>query len=795
MKAKLLVLLCFTILSITMVNGQSFVRFEGLFDKVERSNTRSASNIQGVETLNVDMTNLNTIFIQKNHHIALQIPYGDEITFKLDLSRKDIFSEGFQVVNENGEKADITAGLHYQGIVNGDPNSLVAVSVFENEISGVISYKKGNFNFGKMKDSEEYAIYPDRILNEKLKRYCALDDALFKGEIEHYDETKSGGRGASKFVKIHIEVDDDMVTAFGGVQAVTNYVTALFNQSNALYARDDIDARISEIKCWTTVSPYIVDPDEEYKSFAYLELFQQYTDNFNGDLSHLITMKDIGGGVAAGFQGLCNADPDESKCVSGLNGFFENIPTFSWDVQVVTHEQGHLMGSPHTHACVWNGNNTQIDGCSGYIELGNCPLLGIPNQGGTIMSYCHQTDVGINMSLGFGTQPKNLIQQTINNSECLEGSGGGSSFAVSPTVLQFKPTSECKTITITSDEPWRILLDADQPADFLSSVNPASGNGSGSSEVCVSNNPFPVTLGGYIWVVTQSQSNAVPVLVIQDSIYEPLAMFYPENQIIIPFGGGFYNSYILTNTDWRLVMNEYDKKWITIRSSTSGNNNDVFELQVAKNNYPVNRYATISLIYNNNLDTTYFTVSQPSENSGYLNVPAELSSPSYEYSDAFNLYSDLEWELDEANKPAWVTFSPVKGRGDQIVTVTFAENSAGNNRTGNAKFIAKLPEGGTIEKDITLSQFRSAEGIYSFSAFPNPAKDRLAVQFPVSGRKTLDMKIVDPTGKVVMILERGRHISDSFNEVYSVKNLTPGVYVIQVQMGDEYLSRKLFIID
>ena len=59
---------------------------------------------------------------------------------------------------------------------------------------------------------------------------------------------------------------------------------------------------------------------------------------------------------------------------------------------VVTHEQGHLMGSRHTHACVWNGNNTAIDGCgpaAGYGYEGSCSGAPIPSGGGTIMSYCH----------------------------------------------------------------------------------------------------------------------------------------------------------------------------------------------------------------------------------------------------------------------------------------------------------------------------------------------------------------------------------------------------------------------
>jgi hypothetical protein len=89
---------------------------------------------------------------------------------------------------------------------------------------------------------------------------------------------------------------------------------------------------------------------------------------------------------------------------------------------VSTHELGHLWGSRHTHACVWNGNNTAIDGCSGSTE-GSCSLPGYPSQGGTIMSYCHLQSVGINFNEGFGPQPGNVIRNSVANASCTSPCG------------------------------------------------------------------------------------------------------------------------------------------------------------------------------------------------------------------------------------------------------------------------------------------------------------------------------------------------------------------------------------
>jgi hypothetical protein len=145
------------------------------------------------------------------------------------------------------------------------------------------------------------------------------------------------------------------------------------------------------------------------------------------------------GGLASGFSGICPTNSDNSLCYSGVQLSFQNVPTYSWSVMVVTHEMGHLMGSRHTHACVWNGNNTAIDGCA--PTEGGCPLPGIPGSGGTIMSYCHLQGVGINFNNGFGPQPTAVILNNIEaTGNCLTDDG-----SLNP------PTAVCKTHIVTLD--------------------------------------------------------------------------------------------------------------------------------------------------------------------------------------------------------------------------------------------------------------------------------------------------------------------------------------------------------
>jgi hypothetical protein len=111
---------------------------------------------------------------------------------------------------------------------------------------------------------------------------------------------------------------------------------------------------------------------------------------------------------------------------SGLFDSFAQVPIYSWSVNVVAHELGHLFGSKHTHACVWNGNGTMIDDCGprdGFFDGWWCrftPRPPLPTNGGTIMSYCHRLpEVGINFAHGFGPQPGNVIRNRFNGASCL----------------------------------------------------------------------------------------------------------------------------------------------------------------------------------------------------------------------------------------------------------------------------------------------------------------------------------------------------------------------------------------
>lgn len=187
---------------------------------------------------------------------------------------------------------------------------------------------------------------------------------------------------------------------------VEEFLIGLFNQVAAIYQNEGVLVCLSEVYVWNTVDPYVATTTE-----GLLTEFQNRKASINGDLGQLLTYRSINGGRAAGFNGLHSSNVDDKLSVTELNPWYYTYPTYSWSVFAMAHEFGHLFGSRHTHACVWNGNNTAIDGC--WAVEGSCAAPGIPANGGTIMSYCHQQDVKINFNFGFGSQPGNVIRNSV----------------------------------------------------------------------------------------------------------------------------------------------------------------------------------------------------------------------------------------------------------------------------------------------------------------------------------------------------------------------------------------------
>ena len=401
------------------ISGE-FESFEIFNPEIKSASENYSDAVEDGVVVAIDQTKINNIRNQDPKQMQLSIPLkSNGETVALDLIQVAVFSPDFKAITNNGNDItnEVDFGKHYRGIIAGNPNSLVSISVFESQISGFISNDEGNYTIGKLEDSEnDHIIYFDTDLkNDTQEIFCSTNDDGIAYSEEELTAPATNGQEPGDEIDVYIESGQSVYNAFqGNLSNTIVFITGIFTQSYVLYANDGISVRTSSMMVWVTPDPF-----SGSNSLSQLQTFTSNVNsnqqNLNGDIAHLIERQNFGG--IAWLDGMCS---NNNVCYSGLaNNAVVAVPTYSWNVMVITHEMGHLMGSNHTHSCVWNGNNTAIDGCAA-VE-GDCAQPGNPATGGTIMSYCHLTGVGINFNKGFGPQPTAVILNKIANAgSCLD---------------------------------------------------------------------------------------------------------------------------------------------------------------------------------------------------------------------------------------------------------------------------------------------------------------------------------------------------------------------------------------
>ncbi len=445
---------------------------------------------------------------------------------------------------EYGKQVEYDLGLHYHGIVVGPAEDTLSLTFFKNhEVVGTLrSAENGSFTFSKHPEPESIpesrqdrdlgvrknhhlfyrepspALVRSRSLGQKeeggpdpeaARNWCATQDPVGTqfSPAELSAQPSSAALGATKCVRLYFETDYDVFQNKGSVQGVLNYLSAAWSECVKLYNNESIPFTISEIKVWDTPSPYTGS-----SSMDLLNQFATVRPTFNGDLGHLLAMR--GGGGVAWVDVFCS-HPSVRRAFSMIAPTFGVYPAYSWTVNVLVHEIGHNLGSPHTHACRWNGNNTAIDGC--YTPEGGCPKPdpALPVGGGTIMSYCHLLPTGINFTKGFGPQPGNLIRARYAAAACLQPCDVvvvAPIITLTPNSLIFSgeaggPNPAAKTFTITNTGGGSLAWTATGNPSWLI-VTPTSGTA--PSTVTVSINNLQMVAATYNATVTISAPGAAP---------------------------------------------------------------------------------------------------------------------------------------------------------------------------------------------------------------------------------------------------------------------------------------------
>lgn len=349
--------------------------------------------------------------------VRLNVPFKDRM-ITVELYREKIMTPGFHAEDEKNNTIHYNPGKYYRGIVQGDYNSLVSFSFFKNNIIGLISTREdGNIIIGKSVDGRDFVSYADRDLLGRYDFVCEVDDMEYNQQkldnTPFFDPQALADENPDRCVKIYYELAHQVyVTNNSDLGDTLDWLTGIHNEISVLYDNDDISISLNAVMIWTEEDPYDVNTSQM------ISTFKSNRPEFDGDIAKLIRTPATSG--RAYVATLCT--PGFEYAYSGVDMDYESLPVYSWTVNSIAHELGHVMASQHTHACVWNGNWTAIDKCgpeAGFNE--GCVSAPLPTNGGTIMSYCHLLeDIGINFVNGFGPQPAAYIRTIKNGRTCLD---------------------------------------------------------------------------------------------------------------------------------------------------------------------------------------------------------------------------------------------------------------------------------------------------------------------------------------------------------------------------------------
>lgn len=363
------------------------------------------------------------------------------------LSRHEVYAPGARIIAVDGRRQrelPRSRTVFYWGAGENDPELRVFASIDpeSGRLEGFASTREGVHELKALAGGAHRLATPDAFLpagatkprwscgEESLPRSLALPFAAPATAPD--TETTATARALTSIAAasssglstatVAFDTDNElMLGKFNNdTTAATNYLASLVAAIDVMYERD-LAIRLLQgttfLRVSTTPDPY-VQTDANGADGNELDEFSTYWSNNYGSVQRTVAA------MISGKQGSTNT----ASGIAGIGGLCSKSTGYSFsqvfkisylagDALIVGHEIGHNFGSPHTH-CYSPPIDTCYSGEPGcYNGPTSCPALqtinGVPNVGGTVMSYCQFA--GCNPSLVFHPRTVALVATNIAN--------------------------------------------------------------------------------------------------------------------------------------------------------------------------------------------------------------------------------------------------------------------------------------------------------------------------------------------------------------------------------------------
>jgi len=227
----------------TTLNTQQGYVFDGL--KLNQNSVKSIDN--GSLVFDKYEEAFGYVLNKKPENLYINIPLSSNEVLELKLEKWNIFSDNFTLEDEEGNasKSEVN-GIFYHGILNGEENSIVSASIFENDLSIMVISSKDTYHLNKGKDG---LLTLDKVssgafeFNSKLCELSCGDNIhsafqLNETGLPDFAISKTAKSGGCTYdpIRVCYVIDQSFINYFGSYSNAKNYFASKFNSAKAMYS-------------------------------------------------------------------------------------------------------------------------------------------------------------------------------------------------------------------------------------------------------------------------------------------------------------------------------------------------------------------------------------------------------------------------------------------------------------------------------------------------------------------------------------------------------------------------------
>ncbi len=170
------------VLLATVVQLNAQTNISRIFKPSVKVTSRATDFARDAISLEADLKYINEVYKENNDYISLTVPISEQERVVLNLEKFNVLSSSAILRTSKGDTIkDYKPGIFYRGFIK-DKEGFATVSIFENQISSIISIKGiGDFNVVKYENSDkDYIVYNDKKCNTTQSFECHTpDDELY----------------------------------------------------------------------------------------------------------------------------------------------------------------------------------------------------------------------------------------------------------------------------------------------------------------------------------------------------------------------------------------------------------------------------------------------------------------------------------------------------------------------------------------------------------------------------------------------------------------------------------------